>query len=59
MGPDDALRAVSLIAPKLVVPIHYNTFDVINQDPVEWAKRVENETSAKVKVLLAGKSVEL
>ena len=33
MGPDDALRAVKLIKPKQVVPIHYNTFDIIKQDP--------------------------
>ena len=33
MGPDDALRAVKLIEPKQVVPIHYNTFEVIAQDP--------------------------
>jgi len=31
MGPDDALRASTLIGPKRVVPIHYNTFDVIKQ----------------------------
>ncbi|NIV32515.1 MAG: metal-dependent hydrolase, partial [Anaerolineae bacterium] len=32
MGPDDALRAVKLLAPKVVIPIHYDTFDVIKQD---------------------------
>src|SRR4029077_5414573 len=26
MGPDDALRAVKMVQPKKVVPIHYNTF---------------------------------
>ena len=33
MGPDDALRAVQLIEPRLVLPIHYDTFEVIKQDP--------------------------
>jgi len=47
MGPDDALRAVKLIEPKQVVPIHYDTFDVIKQDPQAWAIRVEKETDAK------------
>ena len=28
MGPEDALRAVKLIQPKHVIPIHYNTFDL-------------------------------
>ncbi len=39
MGPADALRAVKLIEPAQVVPIHYDTFDVIKQDPHAWAKR--------------------
>jgi L-ascorbate metabolism protein UlaG (beta-lactamase superfamily) len=59
MGPDDALRAVKLIQPKRVVPIHYNTFDVIKQDPHAWAARVEQETPAKVTVMKPGDTIEL
>jgi L-ascorbate metabolism protein UlaG (beta-lactamase superfamily) len=59
MGPDDALRAVKLIAPKQVVPIHYNTFDMIKQDPHAWARRVESETSARVVVMQPGDTLEL
>lgn len=33
MGPDDALRAVKLLRPKMVIPVHYNTWEVIAQDP--------------------------
>lgn len=54
MGPDDALRAVKLIQPKHVVPIHYNTFDLIHQDVDAWAVRVKAETSAEVHVLKPG-----
>jgi L-ascorbate metabolism protein UlaG (beta-lactamase superfamily) len=57
MGPDDALRAVELLKPKMVVPMHYDTFDVIQQDPVEWKSRVERETRAEVQVLKPGESV--
>src|ERR1700756_1267263 len=32
MGPDDALRAVKLIGPRRVIPIHYNTWPLIAQD---------------------------
>lgn len=32
MGPDDALRALELIRPKQVLPVHYNTFPPIVQD---------------------------
>jgi len=59
MGPEDALRAVKLIEPIQVVPIHYNTFDVIRQDPHAWARRVESETSTKVIVMEPGDTLEL
>ena len=59
MGPEDALRAVKLIEPTQVVPIHYNTFDVIKQDPHAWARQVESETSAKVVVMEPGDTLEL
>lgn len=59
MGPDDALRAVKLIEPKQVVPIHYNTFDVIKQDPHAWAQRVYTETGAEVTVLKPGQDLTL
>src|SRR3954451_2019775 len=40
MGPDDAVRAVKLLAPRKVVPIHYDTWPLIAQDAAGWAKRV-------------------
>jgi L-ascorbate metabolism protein UlaG (beta-lactamase superfamily) len=58
MGPDDALRAVKMIQPKTVVPIHYNTFDVIKQDPDAWAARVNEETDTKAVVMKPGESLE-
>ncbi len=58
MGPDDALRAVKLLRPKRVVPVHYNTWDLIAQDPVLWKKRVEAETEAEVVILKPGESLE-
>ena len=54
MGPDDALRAVKLIGPKKVIPIHYDTWPVIAQDVTAWAKRVRAETSAEPVVLKPG-----
>lgn len=58
MGPEDALRAVKLLQPKTVVPIHYNTFELLEQDAPAWARRVETETSAKVAVLQLGEELE-
>ena len=59
MGPDDALRAVKLLEPKHVIPIHYNTWEVIAQDPLAWAKRVESETNTRVHVIKPGESFNL
>ena len=58
MGPDDALRAVKMLQPETVVPIHYSTWDLIAQNPNSWAERVEKETDTKVKVLKPGESLE-
>lgn len=59
MGPDDALRAVKMLQPKHVIPIHYSTFDLIAQDPDAWAARVSAETSAQPHVLKPGESFNL
>ena len=59
MGPDDALRAVKMIQPKHVIPVHYNTWPVIQQDPVAWAARVEAETDAIAHVLKPGEHLSL
>jgi L-ascorbate metabolism protein UlaG (beta-lactamase superfamily) len=59
MGPADALRAVEFLHPRIVVPIHYNTFPLIQQDPVAWAKQVEEKTSTLVKILEPGQSITI
>lgn len=59
MGPEDALEAVKMIKPKYVIPMHYNTFPVIKQDPEVFAKAVTEETFTKVIVLNPGEHVEL
>jgi L-ascorbate metabolism protein UlaG (beta-lactamase superfamily) len=54
MGPDDALRAVKLIGPRTVMPIHYNTWPLIAQDAPAWARRVHEETGVETIVLTPG-----
>lgn len=56
MGPEDAATAVEFLKPKTVVPIHYNTFPYIQQDPQQFVDLVH---SAEVKVLSAGDGLEL
>ena len=59
MGPDDALRAVKLIQPRKVVPIHFNTWELIAQDAAAWAKRVRQEAGVEAIVLEPGESLAL
>lgn len=33
MGPEDAARAVDFIEPRVVIPMHYSTWEPIEQDP--------------------------
>lgn len=54
MGPADALRAVKLLSPEHVIPMHYNTFDLISQNVEAWAKIVRAETKAQVHILKPG-----
>lgn len=58
MGPDDAYKAVEFIKPKHVVPIHYNTWELIAQDAVKWADRV-SKLGVKVHVLKPGESLTI
>jgi L-ascorbate metabolism protein UlaG (beta-lactamase superfamily) len=47
MGPADALRAVKLLQPAHVIPVHYNTWDLIQQEPLAWCEQVAAETDAQ------------
>ena len=51
MGPDDAIRAIKFLNPKVVIPCHYNTWPLIAQDASAWAARVAAETDAKAVVM--------
>ncbi|MBS3933225.1 MAG: metal-dependent hydrolase [Truepera sp.] len=54
MGPEDALEAVRLLRPKVVIPIHYNTFELIRQDAQAFKAAVEAQTDSRVVVLKPG-----
>ena len=44
MGPEDAARAVHFVGPKVVIPMHYNTFPPIAQDGEAFKRMVEAAT---------------
>lgn len=59
MGPDDALEAVKLLAPKKVVPSHFNTWPPIAQDGAAWAARVKKEIGCEAVSLKPGETMEV
>ena len=59
MGPREAAIAADWIKPEILIPMHYNTFPVIQQNPLEFAERVEAlNASIKVVILEPGEFYE-
>ena len=58
MGPADALDALDFLAPKLAVPMHFNTWPPITQDADAFAQAAAARQRA-VKVLAPGQSLEI
>lgn len=56
MGIDDAVKAVEFLQPKLTIPMHYNTFAIIQADPREFCAKVI-DTGFKAQVLNFGESL--
>lgn len=52
MGIDDAVKATEFLKPEIVIPMHYNTLDVIRQDPKEFEAKAKK--FAKVVILEPG-----
>ncbi|MCU9614202.1 metal-dependent hydrolase [Caldibacillus lycopersici] len=56
MGPEDAAYAAKLLQPKMVVPVHYNTFPVIQQNPEDFIRLLDNVNGV---ILQPGEGLEL
>jgi len=59
MGPDDAVEAVKLLAPKKALPCHYGTWPPIAQDAKAWAARVKTEAKCEGLAIEPGDTVTL
>jgi L-ascorbate metabolism protein UlaG (beta-lactamase superfamily) len=59
MGPDEAMIAAQYIGAPLVIPIHYNTWQIISQDPERFKLAIERTTDMKVAVLSPGETIDL
>lgn len=58
MGITDAVKAAELVNPKVAIPMHYNTFPVINADPNQFKKSVEAK-GITCKILNFGEEISL
>ncbi|NBR46477.1 MAG: metal-dependent hydrolase [Verrucomicrobia bacterium] len=58
MGPSDAAEAARMLRTRRAVPMHYNTFDLIEVDPGIFKKEAEKH-GCRVDVLQPGESLEL
>jgi L-ascorbate metabolism protein UlaG (beta-lactamase superfamily) len=59
MGIEDAVEAVKLIEPDYVVPMHYNTFDLIRANPDDFARLVRQQTRSLCEVVQPGQEIQI
>ncbi|MEM1676248.1 MAG: hypothetical protein QW095_00155 [Nitrososphaerota archaeon] len=52
MGPREAAIATSLIKPKIVIPMHYNTWDLIRQEPEQFKRELRRVKVGRIKVVI-------
>ncbi len=58
MGPEDALIATRLLKAKTMIPLHYNTWPIIAQNPQDLKERAAKE-NVSIKMINPGESIEL
>lgn len=54
MGIEDAALAASWIQPRLVIPVHYKTWPIIDQDPEAYKELTESKYHIPVQVVTPG-----
>jgi L-ascorbate metabolism protein UlaG (beta-lactamase superfamily) len=59
MDINQAVMATKMIQPQFVLPMHYNTFDVIKADVGKFQRMVEDQTDAEVVIMEPGDSIDV
>lgn len=60
MGQEEAIYAATLLRPKRLIPMHYNTFPLIQQDPQEFIDLLQRKFPAsKGEILTPGQSLTI
>jgi len=58
MGINDAVRAVEFVKPKVAVPIHYNTFPIIEAQPEVFKDKIESN-GFSCQIIKFGEEIEV
>lgn len=58
MGPEDALTAAKFLGAERLIPLHYNTWPVIAQDPAHFETLAE-DAGVAAHIVAPGESLEL
>lgn len=58
MDADDAARAAGFVQPRVIIPMHYDTFPPIKADPKAFAGKVAERGPAKVEIVAPGQEFE-
>jgi len=48
MGPDDAVTAIEFIEPSVVIPVHYNTWPIIDQNAEDFRTKVGGRATVEI-----------
>ncbi|WP_406661273.1 metal-dependent hydrolase [Methanolobus sp. ZRKC3] len=59
MDVRDAAVAVRMLQPKLAIPMHYNTFEQIEQDPIIFRDLVKTMSNADVLIMDVNEQVDI
>ena len=57
MGIREAALATKMIAPRIVIPMHFNTFPLVEADPFAFKEAVESICPTEVVILNPGDRV--
>lgn len=58
MGIEDAVLAVGMLKPRIVIPMHYNTFDLIKQDPEVFRTSLP-QSDFRVEIMKPGSTLDI